>query len=51
VNAIPLPPEGGSPLARNLVSEPGTGRIWRKLTEAEAREHATRAPGEAAHVV
>ena len=30
------------PLKIYLVSEPGIGRIWRKLTAAEASEHATR---------
>lgn len=28
------------PLKILLVAEPGNGRIWRKLTDAEAREHA-----------
>jgi hypothetical protein len=31
------------PLKIYLASEPGTGRIWRRLTGTEAREHATRA--------
>jgi hypothetical protein len=30
-----------APLKILLVAEPGAGRIWRKLTEAEAIEHAT----------
>jgi hypothetical protein len=34
-----------APLKIFLVSEPGTGRIWRKLTPAEAAEHATAALG------
>jgi hypothetical protein len=31
------------PLKIYLVSEPGMGRIWRRLTGAEAKEHATAA--------
>ena len=31
------------PLKIYLASEPGTGRIWRRLTETEAAEHATAA--------
>jgi hypothetical protein len=31
------------PLKVYLVSEPGAGRIWRRLTDSEAREHATSA--------
>ena len=31
------------PLKIMLISEPGTGRAWRKLTAQEAAEHATRA--------
>jgi hypothetical protein len=33
------------PLKIFLVSEPGTGRVWRRLTDAEAAEHATQALG------
>lgn len=35
----------GPPLKVVLVSEPGRGRIWRTLSWAEAREHATAARG------
>ena len=31
------------PLKIYLASEPGAGRIWRRLTAAEAAEHATAA--------
>ena len=31
------------PLKVFLISEPGAGRIWRKLSADEAREHATQA--------
>ena len=34
-----------APLKIFLVSEPGAGRIWRKLTAGEAAEHATQALG------
>jgi len=34
---------GTRPLKIYLASEPGTGRIWRRLTQAEAAEHATAA--------
>jgi len=40
-----------APIKILLVAEPGTGRAWRKLTEAEARGHATRALEGTGHVV
>jgi hypothetical protein len=35
-----------APMKIMLVSEPGTGRIWRRLTEAEAEAHAKQALSE-----